>query len=201
LTPYLNLTWPDSYAPAGISFFNKITQITTGGIIMHLEEKTTTTQTEPEGETLVSRRDILKVAWTAPVVLAVSPPLSVLAGSGTGPGNPPPVDPPKWDKSSIKVTARCSGDTAIFTIKNGGDDMAGPSEWRAYEDNGSLTLIDSDNFQLEAGDSIEVSIPSGGKKIRLIADQRPGHPGHSEPQADIICGSNEAHKPKKKKKK
>jgi hypothetical protein len=68
--------------------------------------------------------------------------------------------------------------------------MTGSSEWRAYTDiRRTLTLVDSGDFQLDSGDSIQVSIPSNGVKIRLIADQRPGHPGNSEPQADIICGA------------
>jgi hypothetical protein len=162
---------------------------------MHFEEQTNTIQAKPvieaERNLMISRRDILKVAWTAPVVMAVSPPLTVLAGSGPGPEKPPPV-PPGWDKSSIKVTAvGCDGNFAIFRITNVGDgDMAGPSQWRAYQDNRrNLTLVDSGFFTLDSGESEEIRILSQGVKIRLIADQRSGHPGRSEPQDDIICGA------------
>jgi hypothetical protein len=35
------------------------------------------------GERMISRRDVLKASWTVPVILAVTPPSEVLAGSDT----------------------------------------------------------------------------------------------------------------------
>lgn len=97
-----------------------------------------------------------------------------------------------WDKSSVKVEGKCVNDTIIFSIINTGDpgdgDMAGPSEYRIYADN---ILSQTVNFQLNGGDTLFVTVVSGGATIRLEADQRPGHPGNSQPRETIeACGSD-----------
>ncbi len=55
-----------------------------------------------------------------------------------------------WDKSSVKVTGTCQGDTLIcFRIWNSGSNvngnMQGPSQWRLYADN---VLVQQGTFQL-----------------------------------------------------
>ncbi len=100
-------------------------------------------------------------------------------------------DDPTWDHSSVEVEGECVGDSLIcFTITNTGDpgdgDMAGTSEYRLFEDN---VLVETGTFQLVGGETMEMCWPATGTTLRLEADQRPGHPGNSEPQASIEqCG-------------
>ncbi|MDA3909868.1 MAG: choice-of-anchor L domain-containing protein [Bacteroidales bacterium] len=97
----------------------------------------------------------------------------------------------EWDHSGIEVTGYCDGDTeACFTITNEGDpgqgDMAGPSEYRIFAND---TLIFTDVFQLNGGETLEICWETNGRAIRLEADQRPGHPGNSHPQFAVEnCG-------------
>lgn len=92
-----------------------------------------------------------------------------------------------WDHSSVSVEGICSNDSlACFTIYNSGDDMQGTSQYRIYENN---VLVDTGTFQLAAGDSIVICHAANGFTIRLEADQGPGHPGNSHPQANVeLCG-------------
>ncbi|TNE56054.1 MAG: T9SS type A sorting domain-containing protein, partial [Bacteroidetes bacterium] len=98
---------------------------------------------------------------------------------------------PAWDKSSVKVTGKCIGDSSVcFQIFNtgeqGGGAMAGTSEWRLYEDG---ILVQSGQFQLDGQETLELCFDANGHTLKLAADQRPGHPGNSHPN-DIIeaCG-------------
>ncbi|MGC9330812.1 MAG: DUF7619 domain-containing protein [Bacteroidales bacterium] len=101
-----------------------------------------------------------------------------------------PVDS-TWDHSSVSVEGECVGDSLIcFSITNTGDpgdgDMSGPSEYRLFEDN---ILVETGTFQLLGGETMEMCWPATGTTLRLEADQRPGHPGNSEPQESIEqCG-------------
>lgn len=92
-----------------------------------------------------------------------------------------------WDHSSMNVEGYCVNDSlACFSVFNTGDDMAGSSQYRIYENN---NLVDTGYFQLSAGDSLWLCWPAGGLTIRLEADQRPGHPGNSQPNANVeLCG-------------
>lgn len=99
----------------------------------------------------------------------------------------------EWDHSSVSVEGICSEDTyAVFTILNTGDlgdgDMEGPSEYRIYL-NDTLILINT--FQLAGGVSLEIIQETFGAAVRLEADQRPGHPGNSHPNAVVEeCGDS-----------
>ena len=101
------------------------------------------------------------------------------------------VADPEWDNSGIEVTGLCVGDSeACFTITNDGEpgngDMEGPSEYRIYAND---TLIYTNTFQLNGGESMEICWATEGRAIRLEADQRPGHPGNSHPQHTVEdCG-------------
>ncbi len=96
-----------------------------------------------------------------------------------------------WDKSSVKVTGECLGDSNVcFTILNTGDsgegDMQGNSEWRLYEDN---VLVQTGTFQLNGQDTLQLCFSANGATLRLEADQRAGHPGNSMPRETIeLCG-------------
>jgi uncharacterized repeat protein (TIGR01451 family) len=94
---------------------------------------------------------------------------------------------PLWDKSSINVTGSCSSGTAVFTIANGGTgDMGGANEYRVYVND---TLIYTETFQLNSGQSFTISYPAQGQTIRLEADQSSYHPGNSHPRSTVEgCG-------------
>ena len=99
-----------------------------------------------------------------------------------------PVNP-GWDGSHVTVTGTCTQDSiACFIIKNtSGSNMAGNSAYRVFEDN---VLIRTVNFQLNAGDSLQVCDTANGHTFRLEADQRPFHPGQSQPRATVeACGT------------
>jgi uncharacterized delta-60 repeat protein/uncharacterized repeat protein (TIGR01451 family) len=94
---------------------------------------------------------------------------------------------PAWDRSSMKVTGACNDSNAVFTITNGGSgNMAGTHEYRVYVND---TLIYTNTFQLNSGESFTVTYPAQGNTIRLEADQHLLHPGKSRPRATIEnCG-------------
>lgn len=90
-----------------------------------------------------------------------------------------------WDNSTITLTGQClpSG-VAEFTVKNTGQDMAGPSDWREYE---ADVLTTSGLFQLVAGGARTWTFASNGVPIEFQADQRPEHPGSSHPKLTLTC--------------
>ncbi|MEA1873322.1 MAG: T9SS type A sorting domain-containing protein [Bacteroidota bacterium] len=99
---------------------------------------------------------------------------------------------PAWDSSSIAVEGECVDDTEVcFYITNTGDlgdgNMNGTSEYRMFEDD---VMVETGNFQINGGETMELCYTATGTTLRLEADQRPGHPGNSHPNAAIEgCGS------------
>jgi len=98
--------------------------------------------------------------------------------------------PSDWDKSSVRVTGQClvTGQ-AQFTVTNTGEfgegNMDGPTTWRLYVDG---ALVQNGTLQLQGGESLIMTFgPYNGLKVTLEVDQRPGHPGHSLPQASLTC--------------
>lgn len=104
-----------------------------------------------------------------------------------------PGDSLVWDRSSVSVLGSCDGDTsACFTITNTGSaangNMQGTSTYRIYDNN---ILVHTGTFQLAGGATTTICWPTTGNTIRLEADQRPGHPGNSHPNAVVDnCGIN-----------
>ncbi len=107
-------------------------------------------------------------------------------------GNPPGQDT-NWDKSSVVVSGQCDAQSgqAVFLVHNAGSNMTGETSWRLVDDsNGSV--LQSGTLQLTAGEdrTMSFAFPAGVTKLRLYVDQRPGHPGGSNPQADVSsCGT------------
>jgi hypothetical protein len=90
----------------------------------------------------------------------------------------------------VRVTGQClvTGQ-AQFTVTNTGDpgegDMDGPTNWRLTVDGNP---VESGTLQLKGGESITMTFgPYDGLKVILYVDQRPGHPGSSQPQAAVTC--------------
>ena len=89
----------------------------------------------------------------------------------------------------MSVSGYCDGTTAVFVIRNTGEpgegDMVMPTEYRLIQDG---VVIDSGSVQLAGGDTMTVRYDGGGE-VTLEADQQIGHPGKSQPQATLNCGS------------
>jgi uncharacterized repeat protein (TIGR01451 family) len=94
-----------------------------------------------------------------------------------------------WDSTSVSVDSRCINDTVHFyIINNSVHNMLSASSYRVYTNN---QLIRNGNFQLIAGDTLEIVLHSNGSTLRLEADQSTGHPGSSHPLNQIEgCGSD-----------
>ena len=97
-----------------------------------------------------------------------------------------------WDRSSVSVWGNCLNDSLVcFTVTNTGSptngNMAGPTPWRLYVNN---VLVSSGQLQLCGGCDTALCWPGLGNTLRLEVDQRPGHPGNSNPNAAIeSCGN------------
>ena len=89
-----------------------------------------------------------------------------------------------WDKSSVTLTGTClASGQAEFTVTNSGQAMTGPTAWREYE---SDLLTNSGTLQLGAGESQVFTFGPAGS-IEFQVDQRPGHPGSSQPKLTLSC--------------
>ncbi|MDF2457561.1 MAG: hypothetical protein K0R51_3554 [Cytophagaceae bacterium] len=95
---------------------------------------------------------------------------------------------PAWDGSSVTVFPYCENGVARFVVQNVGlEDMASSSAYRLYSND---TLVFQSTFQLISGNTFQVRYPANGAVIRLEADQRPSHPGRSQPRAFVQdCGT------------
>ncbi|MEM6726623.1 MAG: T9SS type A sorting domain-containing protein, partial [Bacteroidota bacterium] len=93
-----------------------------------------------------------------------------------------PVDP-LWDQSSTRVSATCETDLVRFLIENvGSGNMSLPRELRIVEDD---LIILSEPYQLNAGETIERTVPANGSTWLLEAEQANAHPGVSRPSVTV----------------
>lgn len=88
-----------------------------------------------------------------------------------------------WDKSSVSLTGQCllTGE-AEFTVANTGQAMTGETSWREYE---LGVLTNSGTLQLAAGESKTFTFGPVNGSIEFQVDQRPGHPGSSQPSLTL----------------
>jgi uncharacterized repeat protein (TIGR01451 family) len=86
-----------------------------------------------------------------------------------------------WSGASITAEGSCEGDSVRFLLKNiGTGDMIQPLDYMIVED---VVMYLQGNYQLNAGQELEVAVPANGATWRIEADQSPGHPGVSQPAA------------------
>lgn len=93
-----------------------------------------------------------------------------------------------WDGASVEVDLECiTNDSLRFVVRNVGTAaMSSPGGFLVMEDN---ILRINNTFQLGLNDSLEFFRASNGSTWMIQADQRPGHPGFSNPLAAIEgCG-------------
>jgi len=89
-----------------------------------------------------------------------------------------------WDKSSVTVTGSCNNGMPSFYVTNVGSSMTGSTTWALYVDG---VLTETGSLQLEAGETKTLVFVGAGYTgtLRLIVQQRPNHPGNSQPQATV----------------
>ncbi len=95
----------------------------------------------------------------------------------------------QWSGANIDVNGVCNPDSVELIIKNiGVAANAGLLDYVIIEDN---IIFRQDDFQLAAGDSIVIRMPSNGSTWRLEADQEPFSPGNPMPSVAVEgCGVN-----------
>jgi hypothetical protein len=91
----------------------------------------------------------------------------------------------EWDKSSVTLTGTClANGQAEFTVSNTGQPMTGETSWREYE----LDVpTNSGMLQLGADESQVFTFGPVSGAIEFQVDQRPGHPGSSQPHLTLTC--------------
>jgi uncharacterized repeat protein (TIGR01451 family) len=95
---------------------------------------------------------------------------------------------PNWDQSSVEVEEECVGDSLVcFTVTNTGQNMQGGTDWTLYE-NG--ILLAGGTLTLCGGCDTTLCFPANGHTFHFTVEQRPHHPGYSNPNGALeLCGS------------
>lgn len=95
----------------------------------------------------------------------------------------------QWSGANVEVNGVCNPDSVEMVIKNTGTaSNSTPLGYVIIEDN---IIFREGNFQLPAGDSMILRVPSNGATWRLEADQEPFAPGDPMPSATVEgCGQN-----------
>ena len=93
----------------------------------------------------------------------------------------------QWSGANVEVNGVCNPDSVDLVIKNiGTAPNSGLLDYVIIEDN---IIFLQGNFQLPAGDSMIVRVPSNGSTWRLEAEQEPFSPGDPMPSATVEgCG-------------
>ncbi|HRF93653.1 MAG TPA: hypothetical protein PLZ51_00595, partial [Aggregatilineales bacterium] len=91
-----------------------------------------------------------------------------------------------WDKSSVSVDGACVDGVPTFYVNNTGSEaMTGDTTWRLIDEQ-TGTILTSGTIRLGGKDTQLLTFEEyAGLNIRLIVDQRPGHPGNSQPNASL----------------
>lgn len=93
----------------------------------------------------------------------------------------------EWDRASIVLEGFCSESGMLhFEVLNHGSDMTGPVQWRMYlddvlEQNGYVTILADETFYFDWNPA-----DLEGTEIRFEIDQRPNHPGNSQPKKTLM---------------
>ena len=106
------------------------------------------------------------------------------------PTNNRPADP-RWDQSETTVDAYCQDNGFVrIRLKNiGPEAMADSAAFRIYLDG---ELAHRSNYQLSAGDSLTLNVPSLGKTLRTEADLTVFHPDKTMNTVTVEgCGGSE----------
>ena len=94
-----------------------------------------------------------------------------------------------WSGANVEVNGVCNPDSVDLIIKNAGTaPNAAPLDYVIIEDN---IIFLQGTFQLPAGDSMTLRVPSNGSTWRIEAEQEPFSPGDPMPSATVEgCGAN-----------
>ena len=90
---------------------------------------------------------------------------------------------PLWSGASLQISSACLPDSVRFTIKNiGTGNMPNALDYIVVEDQ---VMLMSAPVQLDAGESVTVSVPANGSTWHLEVAQEPYHPGQSAPAVSV----------------
>lgn len=90
---------------------------------------------------------------------------------------------PQWSGASLELSSQCSTDSLRFRIQNvGSGNMTNALDYIVIEDQ---VMLYSNPVQLNAGESITVSVPANGSTWRVEVPQEPFHPGKSHPALSV----------------
>lgn len=94
-----------------------------------------------------------------------------------------------WSGANVEVKGICNPDSVDMVIQNTGVSAnSEPLEYVIIEDN---IIFREGTFQLPAGDSMVIRVPSNGSTWRLEAEQEPFSPGDPMPSVSVEgCGVN-----------
>jgi uncharacterized repeat protein (TIGR01451 family) len=94
---------------------------------------------------------------------------------------------PSWDKSSLSINGKCQGEKVVFDIKNiGTSPTSQPTQYFVIED--QIVMLQSQPFNLSAGEIKNVSVNSTGKTYRIIAKQAANHPSGNASVSAVLEG-------------
>ena len=89
----------------------------------------------------------------------------------------------QWSGASLRISSECQTDSIRFSIENiGVGNMPNALDYIIIEDQ---VMMMSAPVQLNAGESVTVSVPANGSTWRLEMEQLPFHPGHSAPAVSV----------------
>jgi len=90
---------------------------------------------------------------------------------------------PLWSGASLQISSACLPDSVRFTIKNiGTGNMPNALDYIVVEDQ---VMLMTAPVQLDAGESVTISVPANGSTWRLEVAQEPFHPGQSQPAISV----------------
>lgn len=96
---------------------------------------------------------------------------------------------PDWSGASIQIIGICDeeNEEVIFEIINVGDgDMDDVQQYIIVEE---IILLKKEDFKLDSGESLMVTLPADGTTWHIGTEQVPFHPGFSQPSVTIEgCG-------------
>jgi hypothetical protein len=91
-----------------------------------------------------------------------------------------------WDGSNIEVEGVCTGDSIVYWLRNRGQGAMSSS--RNYFITEDHIMLRTGNFQLPAGDSLRIVVPTSNTATiyRIQAQQHPQHPYRQATAAGLV---------------
>lgn len=96
------------------------------------------------------------------------------------------IEDPNWSGANVEVSATCDGDSVRFAIANVGNASTELLDFVVVED---VVMRQEGSYQLNNGETMNLSFPANGSTWRLESEEEPFHPwGGPEAVAIEGCG-------------